>query len=1067
MQKNTRAALLIAGAAGILVAGSIGALDGLAGGGSSGCGGHVEGPDNQGGNSEMPVEGEGAETLSSKATGESSNCDDGAADGTSCDDGDACTKGDTCKAGACIGAPVACLTPSKKACADNNTLRISDLGGRCVEGTCVYDSKDIVCDEGCDAATDSCKEDACKGVYCSDSPANMCASDGESLVAFQSPGVCENGACLFQLVNTKCAKGCLYGACLDEPCAGVKCDAPPASTCLDENTVGYYSYKGSCEAGQCSYTALKKACANGCDNGECVDDPCASVTCVKPPADHCLNDGFTLESYQLAGACKQGLCEYEAKQTVCPMGCAKGACQADPCAQKTCASPPATSCDESKTTLLSYSAQGTCSAGQCSYTQSKKACPLGCENGACKGDPCAGVVCAPASATCDSNVSAEVLIQSTCTNGQCSTSTTTTEKCEYGCDEKGSACQPSPLPPTGTGAQVCKGGSSGLMYKTPQCKSYADWKNEAYKLCESHNLELTSLQTSGECAAKTDRAYGVYECCPAAPEKDLCAGVVCDAPAPACTTERSSVTYSATCDPSSGKCVGTKAEAFCAKGETCDEKSGACATDLCYGVKCTPLPSTCALDDSYVVYGATCDAATGNCVDSKKEVFCEKGQVCDKATVTCVTADTPTPNGDTDLCAGVTCKPAPTTCATAESYVLYGSTCDKATGKCVEDRKEVFCAKGEVCDKLSGSCKATDLCANVKCQSPTTKCTTDSSFTTQTYTCNPKTGSCESTDTTGYCGKGQVCDKSSGTCVAEEAPADLCANVKCQPASTRCDTSTTFTTQTYTCNPKTGSCESTDTTGYCGKGQVCDKLSGSCKAADLCANVDCPAPETKCSTTSSTSFVTVSYKCDPSTGSCAGSKSAGYCGKGETCSGGACKAADLCANVDCPAPETKCSTTSSTSFVTVSYKCDPSTGSCAGSKSAGYCGKGETCSGGACKAADLCAKVNCPAAETKCATNTSFVTVNYACDAATGSCTSRKSTGYCSKGEACSGGGCQPLDLCANVSCPKATLKCATSTMYVAYTWTCDKSSGNCVQTTADGRCPKGTSCDPKNAVCR
>src|SRR5690242_8932434 len=65
--------------------------------------------------------------------------------------------------------------------------------------------------------------------------------------------------------------------------AACTCNSPPASTCLDANTLQSFSLPGSCATGSCQYDMMTTACTYGCANGACqpyVCTPsCASATC--------------------------------------------------------------------------------------------------------------------------------------------------------------------------------------------------------------------------------------------------------------------------------------------------------------------------------------------------------------------------------------------------------------------------------------------------------------------------------------------------------------------------------------------------------------------------------------------------------------------------------------------------------------------------------------------------------------------------------------------------------------------------------------------------------------------
>ncbi|HLD38926.1 MAG TPA: hypothetical protein VJB05_01275 [archaeon] len=63
-----------------------------------------------------------------------------------------------------------------------------------------------------------------------------------------------------------------------DPCAGVTCSSPPATTC-DGNSVKTYSSPGTCSAGTCTYPSSATACQYGCSGGQCGNF-CDTNTCT-------------------------------------------------------------------------------------------------------------------------------------------------------------------------------------------------------------------------------------------------------------------------------------------------------------------------------------------------------------------------------------------------------------------------------------------------------------------------------------------------------------------------------------------------------------------------------------------------------------------------------------------------------------------------------------------------------------------------------------------------------------------------------------------------------------------
>ena len=323
-----------------------------------------------------------------------------------------------CNDDPCAG--VVCNAPPADTCDDATTLRTYAASGTCTGGDCSYTATTIECELGC--SDGQCNGDPCAGVTCDSPPADTCL-DADTLLAYDSAGTCDSGdggTCSYATSETTCEFGCSDGACNPNPCAGVTCDAPPADTCVDANTLLSYDSPGTCDGGSCSYTTFDTTCEFGCSAGACNPDPCAGVTCDSPPADTCV-DADTLLSYDSPGTCDGGACSYTSSQSTCEFGCSAGACNPDPCAGVTCDSPPADTCIDADT-LLSYDSPGTCDGGTCSYTSSQSTCEFGCSAGACNPDPCAGVTCdaPPASQCIDLTTLQSYENPGVCTDGVCS-----------------------------------------------------------------------------------------------------------------------------------------------------------------------------------------------------------------------------------------------------------------------------------------------------------------------------------------------------------------------------------------------------------------------------------------------------------------------------------------------------------------------------------------------------------------------------------------------------------------------------------------------------------------------
>ncbi len=252
-----------------------------------------------------------------------------------CDDGTACTTGDTCTAGACVGVPVIC---------DNGTvcdgLETCDAVLGCQPGTppdcddlnpCTDDSCDPIlgcqhvnntnpCTDGTECTVgDVCTGGLCLGVplVCDDGDACNGAETCDAFLGCQpgTPPTCDDnnsctddacvspGGCVFTNDDTNgcsdndlctSADACVAGVCVGSPvfcsnndaCDGVEtcnpttglCDPGTPLTCDDNNLCT----DDSCDPGTGCVNAPN---ANPCDDGSaCTSgDTCAASACVGTP----------------------------------------------------------------------------------------------------------------------------------------------------------------------------------------------------------------------------------------------------------------------------------------------------------------------------------------------------------------------------------------------------------------------------------------------------------------------------------------------------------------------------------------------------------------------------------------------------------------------------------------------------------------------------------------------------------------------------------------------------------------------------------------------------------------
>jgi hypothetical protein len=305
-----------------------------------------------------------------------------------------------CGSGACLPDPcltTTCNTPPPASCSGSvpgSTLTTYPSTGTCSGSpsgaTCSYMPGPVPCPFGC--AAGACLPDPCLTTTCNTPPANTCSAPGPGSTAttYSQTGTCSNGpsgaSCSYTATPQICSYECSGGACIPDPCAGMTC-IPPNPICTNGSL---QTSTGSCNAGTCTFTSSTTPCPFGCaGQAACAPDPCLTMTCNTPPSPTC-SGGTTLTTYASTGTCSSGpsggMCTYPSSTLTCPSTCTNGACGPDPlCATTTCDNPPPQTC--SGTTLQTYPATGTCSAGQCSYPPNAEACPQGfqCSNNACVG----------------------------------------------------------------------------------------------------------------------------------------------------------------------------------------------------------------------------------------------------------------------------------------------------------------------------------------------------------------------------------------------------------------------------------------------------------------------------------------------------------------------------------------------------------------------------------------------------------------------------------------------------------------------------------------------------------
>jgi hypothetical protein len=260
----------------------------------------------------------------------SGKCVHANADGIVCWDQDACTAGEKCSGGQCVGGKIV------KDCNDDNPCTTDG----CVNSNCTHANNNNACDDGNGCTSgDQCAGGSCKGgaaKNCNDN--NVCTNDacsGGNCTHAANANACDDGnGCT---VGDKCSGGsCKAGAlknCDDgnpctsgEACSGGACKGGTTINCDDGNACT----ADSCSGGKCVHSPNAAPCDDG--NGCTVGDMCAGGTCVGGPPSSCDDANPCTSDACVGGACAHqftgGKCDDGDACTV-DDACSAGNCQGD------------------------------------------------------------------------------------------------------------------------------------------------------------------------------------------------------------------------------------------------------------------------------------------------------------------------------------------------------------------------------------------------------------------------------------------------------------------------------------------------------------------------------------------------------------------------------------------------------------------------------------------------------------------------------------------------------------------------------------------------------------------
>jgi len=305
-----------------------------------------------------------------------------------CDDGNLCTQGDLCGNGSCVAGPLLVCNDANP-CTDDSCN--PELG-------CVYSQNQAPCsDETACTVGDTCTKGACVGtpVVCNDN--NPCTDDScdplKGCVFTPNAAACDDGnACT---TGDKCDQGkCKFAGTLDcddgEVCTTNACD--PKSGCVTTlNTLpcndGNACTAGDvCTVGKCSGVPLT------CDDkNPCTDDSCDPLKgCLFAPNAAACDDGNACTT---GDVCAAGKCTF-AGTLPCDDG---NVCTTDSCDPKSgCVSADNNApCNDGNP----CTSGDTCSAGKCQGNAILCNDNNPCTDDSC--DPLKGCVFAPNSLACD------------------------------------------------------------------------------------------------------------------------------------------------------------------------------------------------------------------------------------------------------------------------------------------------------------------------------------------------------------------------------------------------------------------------------------------------------------------------------------------------------------------------------------------------------------------------------------------------------------------------------------------------------------------------------------------
>jgi hypothetical protein len=334
-----------------------------------------------------------------------------------------------------------------------------------------------------------------------------------------------------------------------------------------------------------------------------------------------------------------------------------------------------------------------------------------------------------------------------------------------------------------------------------------------------------------------------------------CDNVDCsESPAPTCISENTTRRYEPLGVCEDGRCVHNYNDDQCEFG--CDDASGRCRMDPCFGMACNTPPNNC------YFAGGTCEQ--GACrFQPNNDGFCDDSNVCTTG----------------DHCSEGTCVGAQTTCNTPPDALCVDAmtrrvwspqgACNPANGGCEYQAQDQHCQFG--CDPAG--CRG-DPCAGITCDTPpSSQCYLPAGTCTNgqcVYT--PVSASCDDGDA---CTTGDACNN--GTCAGAPMVCNTPPGADCASANERRVYNPVGTCSAGQCNYASNIAICNDNNA-CTTGDACQSgncvTSGTlgCNDGNACTNDSCDAIA-GCVHTPGSGMACVTSSADCPTGTC----SAGQC----------------------------------------------------------------------------------------------------------------------------------------------------------------------------------------------